>query len=59
MLKIIALGLMSAILNVLLLGLKFEAYDTKNNSAIGNIIGTFDLIKDIIVISMVLWYILN
>ncbi len=59
MLKIITLGLMSAILNVLLLGLKFKAYDPEDKSAIGNIIGTFDLIKDIIVVSVVLWYILN
>ena len=59
MLKIIALGLMSAILNILLLNFKFKAYDIKDNSVIGIIIGTFDTFKDIIVVSVVLWYILN
>ena len=59
MLKNTVLGLMSAILNILLLNFKFKAYDLKDNSAIGIIIGTFDTIKDIVVVSMVLWYVLN
>ena len=59
MLKNTVLGLMSAILNILLLNFKFVAYDINDKSAIGCIIGVFDTIKDIIVVSMVLWYILN
>ena len=59
MLKITVVGLISAILAAGLLGLKFVAYDPKNKSIIGTIIGTFDLIKDIVVISILLWYILN
>ena len=59
MLKITVVGLISAILNILLLNFKFVAYDIDDKSAIGCIIGAFDTIKDIIVVSMVLWYILN
>ena len=59
MLKNTVLGLMSGILNILLLNFKFKAYDIKDNSVIGIIIGTFDTVKDIVVVSMVLWYILN
>ena len=59
MLKLIVIGFMSAILNILLLNFKFVAYDPKNKSIIGTMIGTFDLIKDIVVISILLWYILN
>ena len=59
MLKNIVLGLISATLNILLLNFKFVAYDIDDKSAIGCIIGAFDTIKDIIVVSMVLWYILN
>ena len=59
MLKITVVGLISAVLAAGLLGFKFVAYDPKNKSVIGTIIGTFDLIKDIVVISILLWYILN
>ena len=59
MLKNIVLGLISATLNILLLNFKFVAYDIDDKSAIGCIIGTFDTIKDIIVVSMVLWYVLK
>ena len=59
MLKITVVGLISATLNILLLNFKFVAYDIDDKSAIGCIIGAFDTIKDIIVVSMVLWYILN
>ena len=59
MLKNTVLGLISATLNILLLNFKFVAYDIDDKSAIGCIIGAFDTIKDIIVVSMVLWYILN
>ena len=59
MLKITVLGLISAIFTGGLLAVKFVAYDIDDKSAIGCIIGAFDTIKDIIVVSMVLWYILN
>ena len=59
MLKLMVIGFISAILNVLLLNLKFVIYDPKDKSAIGIIIGVFDLIKDIIVISVLLWYVLK
>ena len=59
MLKITVLGLISAVLAVGLLGLKFVAYDLKDESAIGNVIGIFDLLKDFIVIFMMLWYVLK
>ena len=59
MLKITVLGLISAILTGGLLGFKFVAYDLKDESAIGNVIGIFDLLKDFIVIFMVLWYVLK
>ena len=59
MLKNIVLGLISATLNILLLNFKFVAYDIDDKSAIGCIIGAFDTIKDIIVVSMVLWYVLK
>ena len=59
MLKITVVGLISAVLVAVLLGFKFVAYDLKDESAIGNVIGIFDLLKDFIVIFMVLWYVLK
>ena len=59
MLKITVVGLISAILVAGLLGFKFVAYDLKDESAIGNVIGIFDLLKDFIVIFMLLWYVLK
>ena len=59
MLKITVLGLISAILAAGLLGLKFVAYDTENESDIGDIFAIFDLFKDSIVIFMMLWYVLK
>lgn len=59
MLKITVLGLISAILAAGLLGFKFVAYDTENESDIGDIFATFDLLKDFIVIFMLLWYVLK
>ena len=59
MLKITVLGLISAILAAGLLGLKFVAYDTENESDIGHIFAVFDLLKDFIVIFMMLWYVLK
>ena len=59
MLKITALGLISAILAAGLLGFKFVAYDTENESDIGDIFAVFDLMKDFIVIFMMLWYVLK
>ena len=59
MLKITVLGLISAVLTAGLLGFKFVAYDTENESDIGDIFATFDLLKDFIVIFMLLWYVLK
>ena len=59
MLKITVVGLISAILTGGLLDFKFVAYDLEDESAIGNVIGIFDLLKDFIVIFMVLWYVLK
>ena len=59
MLKITVLGLISAILTAGLLGFKFVAYDTENESDIGDIFAVFDLMKDFIVIFMMLWYVLK
>ena len=59
MLKITVLGLISAVLAAGLLGLKFVAYDTENESDIGDIFAVFDLFKDFVVIFMMLWYILK
>lgn len=59
MLKITVLGLISAILTGGLLGLKFVAYDLKDESDIGDIFAVFDLMKDFIVIFMLLWYVLK
>ena len=59
MLKITVLGLISAVLAVGLLGLKFVAYDTENESDVGGVFATFDLLKDFIVIFMMLWYVLK
>ena len=59
MLKITVLGLISAILAAGLLGFKFVAYDTENESDIGDIFAVFDLMKDFIVIFMMLWYVLK
>lgn len=57
MLKITVLGLISTILVAGLLGFKFVAYDPENNSTVGAIFGTFDLLKDFIVIFMMLSYV--
>ena len=59
MLKITVLGLISAILTGGLLGFKFVAYDTENESDVGDIFAVFDLMKDFVVIFMMLWYILK
>ena len=59
MLKITVVGLISAVLAAGLLGLKFVAYDVKNESDIGDIFAGFDLMKDFIVIFMLLWYVLK
>ena len=59
MLKITVLGLISAILAAGLLGFKFVAYDTEDESDIGDIFAVFDLMKDFIVIFMMLWYVLK
>ena len=59
MLKITVLGLISAILTGGLLGFKFVAYDTENESDVGDIFTIFDLFKDFIVIFMLLWYVLK
>lgn len=59
MLKITVLGLISAILTGGLLGFKFVAYDTENESDVGDIFTVFDLLKDFIVIFMMLWYLLK
>ena len=59
MLKVIVLWLISAILTNWLLGFKFVAYDLKDESDIGDIFATFDLMKDFIVIFMMLWYVLK
>ena len=59
MLKITVLGLISAILTSGLLGFKFVAYDLEDESAVGGVFATFDLLKDFIVIFMLLWYVLK
>ena len=59
MLKITVLGLISAVLAAGLLGFKFVAYDTENDSDIGDIFAVLDLMKDFIVIFMMLWYVLK
>ena len=59
MLKITVLGLISAILTSGLLGFKFVAYDLEDESAVGGVFATFDLLKDLIVIFMMLWYVLK
>ena len=59
MLKITVVGLISAILAACLLGIKFVAYDTENESDVGDIFAVFDLMKDFIVIFMMLWYVLK
>ena len=59
MLKVIVLWSISAILTNWLLGLKFVAYDTENESDVGGVFATFDLLKDFIVIFMMLWYVLK
>ena len=59
MLKITVLGLISAILNGGLRGFKFVAYDLEDESAVGGVFATFDLLKDFIVIFMMLWYVLK
>lgn len=57
MLKITVVGLISAMLAICLLILKFIVYDPENNSTVGAIFGTFDLLKDFIVIFMMLSYV--
>ena len=59
MLKITVLGLISVVLAAGLLGLKFVAYDTENESDVSDIFAIFDLFKDSIVIFMMLWYVLK
>ena len=59
MLKNIVVGLISAILAAGLLVFKFVAYDPENNSTVGAIFATFDLLKDFIVIFMLLGYALK
>ena len=59
MLKITVVVLFSAILSLCLLGFKFLSYDTDNESDVGDIFATFDLLKDFIVIFMMLWYVLK
>ena len=59
MLKITVLGLISAVLTAGLLVFKFVAYDTENESDVGDIFAVFDLMKDFIVIFMMLWYVLK
>ena len=59
MLKITVLGLISAILTAGLLGFKFVAYDTENESPAAGVFATFDLMKDFVVIFMMLWYVLK
>ena len=59
MLKITVVGLISAVLAAGLLGLKFVAYDLKDESDIGDIFAVFDLMKDFILIFMLLWYVLK
>ena len=59
MLKITVVGLISAVLAAGLLGLKFVAYDLKDESDIGDIFAVFDLMQDFIVIFMLLWYVLK
>ena len=59
MLKITVVGLISTILTAGLLGFKFIAYDTENESDVGDIFAVFDLMKDFIVIFMMLWYVLK
>ena len=59
MLKLTVLGLISAVLAGCLLAFKFVAYDTENESDIGDIFAVFDLMKDFIVIFMMLWYVLK
>ena len=59
MLKITVVGLISAVLAAGLLGLKFVAYDIKDESDVGDIFAVFDLMKDFIVIFMMLWYVLK
>lgn len=59
MLKITVVGLISAVLATGLLGFKFVAYDTENESDVGDIFTAFDLLKDFIVIFILLWYVLK
>ena len=59
MLKNTVVGLISAILAAGLLVFKFVVYDPENNSTVGAIFATFDLLKDFIVIFILLWYVLK
>ena len=59
MLKITVVWSISAMFTNWLLGFKFVAYDTENESDIGDIFAVFDLMKDFIVIFMLLWYVLK
>lgn len=59
MLKLTVLGLISAILTAGLSAFKFVAYDPEDESTVGGVFATFDLLKDFIVIFMMLWYVLK
>ena len=59
MLKITVVGLISAVLAAGLLGFKFVAYDLEDNSTVGGVFATFDLLKGFIVIFMMRWYVLK
>ena len=59
MLKNTVVGLISSMLAICLLILKFVVYDPENNSTVGAIFATFDLLKDFIVIFMLLGYALK
>ena len=57
MLKITVVGLISAVLASGLLGLKFVAYDLKDESGVADTFALLDFLKDFVVIFMMLWYI--
>ena len=57
MLKLIILGLIAAMLTTGLLVFKFIIYDPDNDSGVGDIFVTFDVLKDFTVMFMMLWYI--
>ena len=59
MLKLIILGLFASLLATGLLVFKFIVYDPDNDSDVGDIFATFDLLKDFTVMFMMLWYVLK